>query len=139
MQKSTKQHKSSDKELPEVRLDKWLWAARFFKTRSLAKDKVSAGKVQYNGAKAKPGKIVEPGAVIKIPQGYDEKIVTVLRVSEQRLSAPLAQQLYEETRLSAEKRAENAAARKLNAFHSPRPEQRPDKKQRREIIKLKHS
>ncbi|BDX04601.1 ribosome-associated heat shock protein Hsp15 [Planctobacterium marinum] len=135
-----KKQSQHDNDVPvAVRLDKWLWAARFFKTRSLARDNISAGKVQYNGAKAKPGKIVEPGAVIKVPQGYDEKIITVLRVSEQRLSAPLAQQLYEETRLSAEKRAENAAARKLNAFHSPRPEQRPDKKQRREIIKLKHS
>ena len=139
MAKNSKQRDTNENELPEVRLDKWLWAARFFKTRSLAKDTVAAGKVQYNGAKAKPGRIVEPGAIIKVPQGFDEKIITVLRVSEQRLSAPLAQQLYEETRLSAEKRAENAAARKLNAFHSPRPEQRPDKKQRREIIKLKHS
>lgn len=139
MSKNSKQSKQNDTQPAAVRLDKWLWAARFFKTRSLARDNINAGKVQYDGAKAKPGKIVELGATIKVPQGYDEKIITVLRVSEQRLSAPLAQHLYEETRLSAEKRAENAAARELNAFHSPKPEQRPDKKQRREIIKLKHS
>lgn len=139
MHKNSKKSDANTSQEVSVRLDKWLWAARFFKTRSIARDNINAGKVQYNGAKAKPGKIVEPGALIKVPQGFDEKIITVLRVSEQRQSAPLAQQLYEETLLSAEKRAQNAAARKLNAFHSPRPEHRPDKKQRREIIKLKHS
>ncbi|MCC2606498.1 ribosome-associated heat shock protein Hsp15 [Planctobacterium marinum] len=139
MQKNSNKTQHQDNQEAAVRLDKWLWAARFFKTRSIARDNINAGKVHYNGAKAKPGKIVEPGALIKVPQGYDEKIITVLRVSEQRLSAPLAQRLYEETQLSAEKRAQNAAARKLNAFHSPRPDHRPDKKQRRDIIKLKHS
>jgi ribosome-associated heat shock protein Hsp15 len=122
-----------------VRLDKWLWAARFFKTRTIARDNISAGKVQYNGTKAKPGKIVEVGAKIRIPQGYDEKVVTIMAISEQRQSAPIAQTLYEETAESLAARQKNADARKINAFHSPRPEARPDKKQRREIIKLKHS
>ncbi|MBE1300463.1 MAG: ribosome-associated heat shock protein Hsp15 [Alteromonadaceae bacterium] len=120
-----------------VRLDKWLWAARFFKTRSIARDAVNSGKVQYNGQRAKPGKNVELEAHILIPQGYDQKLVKVLGLSEKRLSAPLAQELYEETAESVEKRQENIAARKANAFHSPRPEQKPDKKQRRELIKLK--
>lgn len=137
-----KQTQDKDKpagQAPAIRLDKWLWAARFFKTRTIARDNIAAGKVQYNGAKAKPGKIVELGAKVRIPQGYDEKVVTIVKLSEQRQSAPIAQTLYEETAESVEAREQNAAARKINAFHSPRPEARPDKKQRREIIKLKHS
>ena len=132
--------KSQDEDAsPSVRLDKWLWACRFFKTRTLARDNINAGKVQYNGAKAKPGKLVELGANVRVPQGYDEKVVTVKVLCEQRQAAPIAQTFYEETAASLEKREQNAAARKINGFHSPKPENRPDKKQRREIIKLKHS
>lgn len=132
--------KQSDKDsVKGVRLDKWLWASRFFKTRSIARDNVSAGKVQYNGAKAKPGKIVEIGAKVRVPQGFDEKIVTILVLAEQRQAAPIAQTFYEETSDSIKVRQKNADARKLNAFHSPRPQAKPDKKQRREIIKLKNT
>ncbi|QCZ94982.1 ribosome-associated heat shock protein Hsp15 [Salinimonas iocasae] len=131
----SKQAKSSE----NVRLDKWLWAARFFKTRALARDMVQSGKVQYNGQRAKPGRQVEIGAMIKIPAGWDHKEVEVLKLSEKRLGAPLAQELYSETQASADKREENQLARKLSSFHSPKPDGRPDKKQRREIIKLKHS
>jgi ribosome-associated heat shock protein Hsp15 len=120
-----------------VRLDKWLWAARFYKTRSLARDAVQSGKVQYNGQRSKPGKIVELGAGIKIPQGFDLKDVVVQQVKEQRLGAPLAQLMYEETQASEKLRASNVEARKLSAFHSPKPDHRPDKKQRRQIIQFK--
>ena len=120
-----------------VRLDKWLWAARFYKTRSLARDAVQSGKVQYNGQRSKPGKIVELGASIKVPQGYDIKDVLVVQVKEQRLGAPLAQLMYEETQASENLRASNVEARKLSAFHSPKPDHRPDKKQRRQIIQFK--
>jgi ribosome-associated heat shock protein Hsp15 len=120
-----------------VRLDKWLWAARFYKTRSLARDAVQSGKVQYNGQRSKPGKIVELGADIKIPQGFDLKDVVVQQVKEQRLGAPLAQLMYEETQASEKLRASNVEARKLSAFHSPKPDHRPDKKQRRQIIQFK--
>ena len=120
-----------------VRLDKWLWAARFYKTRSLAKDAVQSGKVQYNGQRSKPGKIVELGASIKVPQGFDLKDVFVLQLKEQRLGAPLAQLMYEETLVSEKLRATNAEARRLSAFHSPKPDHRPDKKQRRQIIQFK--
>jgi len=122
---------------PSVRLDKWLWAARFYKTRSLARDAVQSGKVQYNGQRSKPGKVVELGASIKVPQGYDLKYVMVLQVKEQRLGAPLAQLMYEETQASETLRATNAEARRLSAFHSPKPDHRPDKKQRRQIIQFK--
>tara|TARA_R110002153_G_scaffold68547_7_gene182013 strand:+ start:22519 stop:22917 length:399 start_codon:yes stop_codon:yes gene_type:complete len=120
-----------------IRLDKWLWAARFYKTRSIARDAVQSGKVQYNGQRSKPGKIVELGATIKVPQGYDLKEVLVVQLKEQRLGAPLAQLMYEETIASETLRASNAEARKLSIFHSPRPDHRPDKKQRRQIIQFK--
>jgi ribosome-associated heat shock protein Hsp15 len=124
-------------ESPSVRLDKWLWAARFYKTRSNARDAVQSGKVQYNGQRSKPGKIVELGASIKVPQGYDLKDVRVMQLKEQRLGAPFAQLMYEETPASETLRARNAEARKLSAFHSPKPDHRPDKKQRRQLIQFK--
>ena len=124
-------------EIKSVRLDKWLWAARFYKTRSIARDAVQSGKVQYNAQRSKPGKVVEVGANIKIPQGFDLKEVVVLQIKEQRLGAPLAQLMYEETPASETLRASNAEARRLSAFHSPQPDGRPDKKQRRQIIQFK--
>ena len=122
-----------------VRLDKWLWAARFYKTRSIAREMILGGKVHYNGQRCKPSKEVELGALVKLSQGFDEKVVTIEKISVQRRGAPIAQTLYKETQESAAKREENAWARKNNAFFSPSPEQRPDKKQRRELIKFKHS
>jgi len=122
----------------QVRLDKWIWAVRLSKTRSIARDWIQAGKVHYNGQRCKPGKIVEPGAMVKVPAGWDIKEVEVLGVVDKRQSAPIAQTLYGETAASLEKREENKAARQAQTFHSPRPDNRPDKKQRREIIKLKH-
>lgn len=120
-----------------VRLDKWLWAARLFKTRAIARDAVQSGKVQYNGQRSKPGKIVELGVSIKVPQGYDFKELIVLELSEQRRGAPIAQLMYQESEASLRQRESNAEARKLNAFHSPKPDHRPDKKQRRQIIQFK--
>lgn len=132
MNKSEQINKVSD-----TRLDKWLWAARFFKTRSLARDSVQGGKVQYNGQRCKPGRIVEEGARLLIPQGFDLKEVVVKQVLDKRQSAPLAQAMYEETAQSVEQREKNQQARKLASFHSPRPDHKPDKKQRRDLIKFK--
>ncbi|MCL9780308.1 ribosome-associated heat shock protein Hsp15 [Vibrio sp. S4M6] len=120
-----------------VRLDKWLWAARFYKTRSIARSMVDGGKVHYNGQRSKPSKIVELGAVITLRQGHDEKVIVIEQISDQRRGAPIAQTLYSETEESLRKREDNALQRKLNA-HNPSPEKRPDKKQRRDIIKFKH-
>ncbi|CAH0541869.1 ribosome-associated heat shock protein Hsp15 [Vibrio marisflavi] len=120
-----------------VRLDKWLWAARFYKTRSIARTMVDGGKVHYNGQRSKPSKIVELGAVISLRQGNEEKVVVIEKISDQRRGAPIAQTLYKETDDSVKKREDNALKRKLNA-HNPSPEKRPDKKQRRDIIKFKH-
>ena len=122
----------------QVRLDKWIWAARLCKTRSVARDWIQAGKVHYNGQRTKPGKNVEVGAMVRVPAGWDVREVEILGIADKRQSAPVAQTLYQETEVSIEKREANKAARKVQAFHNPKPEQRPDKKQRREIIKLKH-
>ncbi|MFC3094104.1 heat-shock protein [Alteromonas sediminis] len=122
----------------QVRLDKWIWAVRLSKTRSIARDWIQAGKVHYNGQRCKPGKVVELGALIKVPAGWDIKEVKIEGIVDKRQSAPIAQTLYSETPASLEKREENKAARQAQTFHNPRPDNRPDKKQRREIIKLKH-
>lgn len=121
----------------EIRLDKWLWAARFFKTRSLARESIQGGKVHYNGQRCKPGKNVDVGALLLIPQGFDHKEIVVKQLLDKRQSPPLAQSMYEETAESLQQREKNQQARKLAAFHSPRPDNKPDKKQRRDLIKFK--
>ena len=88
----------------KVRLDKWLWAARFFKTRALAKKALEGGKVHYDGHRSKCSKIVEVGGLLKIRQGWDERIVQILGLSEKRGGAPQAALLYAETEASIEKR-----------------------------------
>ncbi|MFC0323374.1 ribosome-associated heat shock protein Hsp15 [Gallibacterium melopsittaci] len=120
------------------RLDKWLWAARFYKTRTLAREMVDGGKVHYNGQRTKPSKEVEIGAMIKLRQGNDEKEIEVLALSNQRKAAPLAQQLYRETEESIKKREQLAWARKANALSMPNPERRPNKKERRDLLKFKY-
>lgn len=125
-------------ETEEVRLDKWLWAARFYKTRSIAKAMIEGGKVHYNGQRAKTSKLVEIGAVIKLRQGCDEKEVEVLALSDQRRGAPEAQKLYQETEKSVAEREKLAFARKANALSMPHPDRRPNKKERRDLIKFKH-
>ncbi|VEI74332.1 Heat shock protein 15 [Mannheimia haemolytica] len=121
----------------EVRLDKWLWAARFYKTRSIAKAMIEGGKVHYNGQRAKVSKAVEIGAIIKLRQGNEEKEVEVLALSDQRRGAPEAQLLYNETEKSIKHREAMAFARKANALSMPHPDRRPNKKERRDLIKFK--
>ena len=120
-----------------LRLDKWLWAARFYKSRSLAREQIEGGKVHYNGQRSKPGKAVELGALVRFWQGQDEREVRVLTLSEQRKSAPLAQLMYEETAESLKRRSENAEARRFNSQFAPSPERRPDKQERRQLNRLK--
>ena len=121
----------------EVRLDKWLWAARFYKTRSIAKAMIEGGKVHYNGQRAKVSKAVEIGATIKLRQGNEEKEVEVLALSDQRRGAPEAQLLYQETEKSVKQREAIAFARKVTALSMPHPDHRPNKKERRELVKFK--
>ncbi|TFZ48395.1 ribosome-associated heat shock protein Hsp15 [Serratia proteamaculans] len=120
-----------------VRLDKWLWAARFYKTRALAREMIDGGKVHYNGQRGKPSKIVELNAEIKLRQGNEERTVIVLAVTNQRRGADEAQQMYQETEASIVNREKVALARKMNALTMPHPDRRPDKKERRDLIKFK--
>ncbi|OCG23622.1 heat-shock protein [Gilliamella sp. wkB108] len=124
--------------MEQVRLDKWLWAARFYKTRSLAREMVEGGKVHYNGQRTKPSKIVEMGATLVLRQGSDQKTIQILAISEQRRPASEAQRLYQETQESIANREKIAQARKLNALMMPHPDRRPDKKERRNLIKFKY-
>ncbi|MBN6068192.1 ribosome-associated heat shock protein Hsp15 [Aggregatibacter actinomycetemcomitans] len=131
-------HQQTTDEKDAVRLDKWLWAARFYKTRTLAKEMIDGGKVHYNGQRSKPNKIVEVGATLKLRQGSEEKEITVLALSTQRRGAAEAQLLYRETEQSVANREKLAMARKMNALTMPHPDRRPDKKERRDLLKFKH-
>lgn len=116
----------------KVRIDKWLWAARFFKTRALSKAAIEGGKVHLGAQKCKPSRIIEVGETLRVRQGDDEKTILVVDVSEHRRGAVEAQQLYQETPDSILQREKKAAERK--AFHGSMPASvRPNKKQRRQI------
>ena len=116
----------------KVRIDKWLWAARFFKTRAIAKAAIESGKVQIDGQKSKPSRLLEVGIVLTIRQGFDSKTIEVVGISEQRRGASEAQKLYIETAESIEHREKLAAERKAFNISTPTSE-RPNKKQRRQI------
>ena len=120
----------------KVRLDKWLWAARFYKTRAIARQAIEGGKVRCEGFRAKPGKAVEPGLTIRLQQGDFEREVIVEGVRNDRRPAPEAQLLYRETDAGIRQREEQAASRKTQPAHWP-PASRPTKKQRRDIRRFK--
>ncbi len=122
-----------------VRLDKWLWAARFYKTRAVARTMIEGGKVHYNGQRSKPSKLVELNAELTLRQGNDERTVIILSICDQRQAAKDAQLLYSETAASIEKREKIALARKMNTLSMPHPDRRPDKKERRDLMKFKYS
>lgn len=121
----------------KLRIDKWLWAARFFKTRSLAKVAIEGGKVQLDGQRVKVSKEIAVGDRLMIRQGFDQREVVVEALSDQRRGAPEAQQLYTETGASVAKRENEAAARKAAGGMIDRPTHRPSKKQRRQIHRFK--
>ncbi|EMJ9289678.1 ribosome-associated heat shock protein Hsp15 [Klebsiella michiganensis] len=127
-----------EKPVEAVRLDKWLWAARIYKTRALAREMIEGGKVHYNGQRSKPGKVVELNATLLLRQGNDERTIVVKGITEQRRPASKAVALYEETAESIEKREKMALARKMNALTMPHPDRRPDKKERRDLMRFKH-
>jgi ribosome-associated heat shock protein Hsp15 len=125
----------------KIRLDKWLWAARFFKTRSLCKQAIDGGKVHYVLAEqktqnVKANKIVNIGDVIEVRQGWDTKIVVVDALSEQRSKAAVAQLLYHETEESITKRESNTLMRKVASEAVSFDQKKPDKKDRRRILKF---
>lgn len=120
-----------------VRLDKWLWAARFYKTRSLAKEAIEGGKVHYNDQRCKPGKLVEQGGELKLRQGWAERTIVIDQVSDRRRGAPEAQMLYHETEDSVRHREELAWQRKTMQAAQLPPARRPSKKDRRTIQRFK--
>ena len=120
-----------------VRLDKWLWAARFFKTRSVAREAVSGGKVHLNGNRAKPGRSLNAGDELRIQRGEEEYTITIVELSVRRGPASVARTLYEESEASCTKREQLAEQRKLEHQQHTTRERRPDKRQRRRIVRFK--
>jgi len=119
---------------PRVRLDKWLWAARFYKTRALSAEEVDRGRVSVNGLAAKPGRELHVGDRVVLRQGAVERTIDVLGLSSVRGSAPVAQALYAETADSVAARAHAAEARRLGTEPASSIEQgRPTKRNRRQL------
>lgn len=124
--------------MDKVRIDKWLWAARFFKTRSLAKHAIEGGKVQCDGQRVKASKDIMLNARLTIKQGWDTKEVIITALSDQRRGAPEAALLYQETDASIEKRKQNEEQRRLlQSASGLQTDGRPSKKQRRQIHRFK--
>lgn len=127
---------SGDTSADKLRIDKWLWAARFYKTRAVAKQAIEGGKVHCDGHRVKASKEITIGTQIRLRQGLDEKTVQVMQLSDKRRGAPEAQSLYEETSKSIEARTSLAQQRKSqpNRLGS---DSKPNKKQRRAIHRFK--
>ena len=121
---------------PAVRLDIWLWASRMFKTRALAKTAIEASRVRVGGATGKPSRSVRMGDALEVQRGEERFEIEVLALSERRGSAPEARQLYRELPQSVERRAAEAAARRLERAGYSAPETKPDKRARRLIRAL---
>jgi ribosome-associated heat shock protein Hsp15 len=126
-----------EREDDKVRLDKWLWAARFYKTRALAKAAIESGKVHCRGERCKPSKEPRVGDELQIRAGFDERTVVVQALSIVRRGAPEAQTLYAETEQSIARREQAAAQRKAGAL-GVTTDGKPSKKQRRQIFDFRH-
>lgn len=120
-----------------VRADVWLWAARFFKTRSLAKEAIDGGKVELNDATCKPAKTVQIGDTLKVTRGEERLTCVVAALSTKRGPALEARKLYEETAASIAERERQREDRRLTGGALLRPDSRPDKRSRRLIQDLK--
>jgi len=120
-----------------TRLDKWLWAARFFKTRSMAREAVAGGKVHLNGNRAKPGRSLNIGDELRIQRGEDVYTITIAELTGTRGPASVAATLYEESEENRSQREKLAAERKLAHEQHASRERRPDKRQRRKLIRFR--
>lgn len=116
-----------------TRIDKWLWAARFFKTRSLATEAIERGRVKLNDERCKPARTLKPGDVLDIDNGSTEWQVRVVALSEQRGPAPVARQLYEDTPEGLQRQQQNAERRRLFAEPADAIRGRPTKRDRRQL------
>lgn len=123
--------------MDKVRIDKWLWAARFFKTRNLAKAAIEGGKVHMNGGRIKPSKDIEVGNTLTIRTGWDEVEVVVEAVSDKRRGAPEAALLYQETEQSIARRQTHAEQRKAMGQAHQKPATKPNTKERRKLQMIK--
>ena len=120
-----------------IRIDKWLWAARFFKTRNLAKQAIDGGKVHLGRQRVKPSKEVEVGMVLTVRQSWDEKEVEITGLADQRRGASEAARLYRETEASIDKRALHAEQRKSLGMAGLRGTSKPTTKERRQLQRFK--
>lgn len=121
--------------MDNVRIDKWLWAARFFKTRSLATDAIDSGRVRVEGERIKPARTVKLGEKLLVDNGAEVWEIIVLGISDKRGSAPVARLLYEETSASVTKRENDQEARRLYREPGTTIKGRPTKRDRRAISK----
>ena len=137
MKKPASPAASTQPGIARLRIDRWLWAARFFKTRSLAKQAIEGGKVHCNGEHCKSSREIEVGFILDIRQGWDERKVIVKELSEKRGSAPQAALLYEETPESVSLRTALAAERKAQHANEADIAGRPTKQDRRQIKRFK--
>jgi ribosome-associated heat shock protein Hsp15 len=125
------------KPMDSIRIDKWLWAARFFKTRALAQKACELGRIHSNAVQAKPARDIHAGDMLRIKNEGGEFELEVLKLSEMRGPAAVAQTLYRETEASKEARIKAAAERKAMQEFAPLPEHRPSKRDRRRIIQFR--
>jgi len=123
--------------LESVRLDKWLWAARFFKTRLIATEAINGGHVHVNGDRAKPSRAIRPGDEIRIRKGVDTWQVTVLGLNDKRRPAKEAVLLYQEDEHQREQREEQIQMRRLHGVNVPA--RKPSKQDRRKLEKFKQN
>jgi len=122
--------------MSDVRIDKWLWAARFFKTRAMAQKAVSGGKVHVNGHRVKPAHGLKKGDEVRVTKGPQQFELIVEGLSEKRGPAKVAETLYQESEASRERREKEAEIRRMERMARPIPERRPDKKQRRQLRQM---
>lgn len=121
---------------PSIRADQWLWAARFFKTRSLAKQAIDGGKIEVNGARCKAAKALHVGDTLMISRAMERLEVVVLALAAKRGPAPLAAALYRETEVSVVNREREREAQRLSRMAYQPPEGRPSKRDRRDIVQF---
>jgi len=121
----------------KIRIDIWLWAGRFFKTRSLCKQAIEGGKVQQNGQRSKPSRPLSIGDHVQITRGQEKITIEVMALAEKRGPASIAQQLYRETEESIAAREKQSEIRRINQAGMTPSNRKPDKKQRRQIHRFK--
>ena len=125
--------------IESVRIDKWLWATRFFKSRQLAQEAINGGKVSLNGVRIKPSRNVQPGDQLQVRKGHFVYHITIDGITDKRVAAKIAQTLYTESEESIAERQTIAYQLQAQSLYTPKTDRRPDKKSRRRLIDIKKS